>query len=66
MLIGTGKLESAVIKTEFKNADVVTNIIILNKKDVSNNEDIKFIVVNEDIVELIGKSKSIILSRAIN
>lgn len=42
----------------FKNADVVTNIIILNKKDVSNNEDIKFIVVNEDIVELIGNNNT--------
>ena len=42
----------------FKNADVVTNIIILNKKDVSNNEDIKFIVVNDDIVELIGNNNA--------
>jgi len=39
----------------FKNADVVTNIIILNKKDnTSSIEKIKFIVVNEYLIELIG------------
>ncbi|MDV5102560.1 N-6 DNA methylase [Clostridium perfringens] len=38
----------------FKNVDVVTNIIILNKKDISKVQDIKFIVINEDIVDLIG------------
>lgn len=40
----------------FKNADVVTNIIILNKKDISKVENIKFIVLNKDIGELIGKN----------
>ncbi|MBX9182939.1 SAM-dependent DNA methyltransferase [Paeniclostridium sordellii] len=38
----------------FKNADVVTNIIILNKKNVSKSSNIKFITLNEDIEELIG------------
>ncbi|MDU1349261.1 N-6 DNA methylase [uncultured Clostridium sp.] len=38
----------------FKNADVVTNIIILNKKDVNIEDKIKFIVVNEEIAKLIG------------
>lgn len=38
----------------FKNADVVTNIIILNKKNISKVSDIKFITLNEDIEELIG------------
>lgn len=38
----------------FKNADVVTNIIILNKMDLNKNKSIKFIVVNEEIDKLIG------------
>ncbi|MBU3197199.1 N-6 DNA methylase [Clostridium algidicarnis] len=38
----------------FKNADVVTNIIILNKKDVNTEDKIKFIVANEEIAQLIG------------
>ncbi|SHJ86883.1 Type I restriction-modification system, DNA methylase subunit [Hathewaya proteolytica DSM 3090] len=38
----------------FKNADVVTNIIILNKRNVNIEDNIKFIVVNEDIAKLIG------------
>ncbi|MBA4508042.1 SAM-dependent DNA methyltransferase [Clostridium sporogenes] len=39
----------------FKNADVVTNIIILNKKDIRVLEKIKFVVINKDITQLIGK-----------
>lgn len=38
----------------FKNADVVTNIIILNKKDANLENKIKFIVLNEEVAELIG------------
>lgn len=38
----------------FKNADVVTNIIILNKKDIDKVSDIKFITLNDEIEVLIG------------
>lgn len=41
----------------FKNADVVTNIIILNKKDVNGEDKIKFIVANEEIAQLIGNDE---------